>query len=183
MNCWTSQALEILSRSKDTIDEKMSDLEFARLRSLSKPVFRRLPFWRDFQQRENTTGLSRSSGANDSQDEPSSASLTSVPTLPLTYFRWPSRDWRCRRKDQRIWRLHQSHQRWARDRNCALPQLSPEGRAKDPRLLECSLCLRVSHSISRSDDVFRRGSTPAFKWANRRRRRLRSSGGRKLSPC
>ena len=71
----------------DDADEGMSDLELARLRSLPTPVFRMPPSWRDFQQREDTTSSSRSSGAGDSQGKTPSALLTSIEALPLTCSR------------------------------------------------------------------------------------------------
>jgi len=43
------------------------------------------PSWRDFQERENTTSSSPSSGASDSQGKTPSALLSSVEALPLIY--------------------------------------------------------------------------------------------------
>jgi len=76
----------------DDADKDMSDLEFARLRLLPKPVFKRPPLLRSFQQYENATSSSRSSGAGDSQGGPPSIHLISVEALPLTFSRPPSRD-------------------------------------------------------------------------------------------
>lgn len=61
----------------DYINDDLSDPEFARIRSQSKPVFRRPLSPRNFQQREKTPSLSGSSEAGNSQGVPFSAFLTS----------------------------------------------------------------------------------------------------------
>ena len=70
----------------DNTDKEISDREFAQLRALPEPVFRKPPSWRDFQQRENAASPSRSSETGGSQGEPS-ALLTSFQALSLIYFR------------------------------------------------------------------------------------------------
>ncbi|KAL2046936.1 hypothetical protein N7G274_000954 [Stereocaulon virgatum] len=97
----------------------MSDLEFARLRTLPEPVFRMPPFWRDFQQRENTASPSRSRETGGSQGEPF-AILTSAQAFFLMYFREPSSGGRERRRRRRKpWREQRFDQGGADDRGSA----------------------------------------------------------------
>ena len=59
-------------------DDNSSDLDFARIQSQSKPVFRRPPFSRKIQQHKKITSLSRSSEVGNSQDVPPSVFLIST---------------------------------------------------------------------------------------------------------
>ncbi|KAF6238790.1 hypothetical protein HO173_003297 [Letharia columbiana] len=55
----------IMIDKTDDINNNLSDLDFARIRSQPKPVFRRPPFSRKFPQYKKTTSLSRSSEFDD----------------------------------------------------------------------------------------------------------------------
>ena len=59
----------------DDTDDNFNEVEFARIRSQPKPVFRRP---RNFQRREKTTSTSRPKAVGDSQGMPLSAFLTST---------------------------------------------------------------------------------------------------------
>lgn len=62
----------------DNTDDDLIHVEFARIRSQSKPVFRRLPSFRNIQRREKLTCSSRFSGFSDIQVVPPSVYLSST---------------------------------------------------------------------------------------------------------
>ena len=71
----------------DDADDDLSDLEFARIRSQPKPIFKRPSSLGNFQQREKTTSSSRSSEVGDSQGVPPQCIFDQHPGFLLTYFR------------------------------------------------------------------------------------------------